>query len=128
MPLGMKVGLGPRHIVLDGDPAPSKGVHTPIFGQCLFWPNGRPSQLLLNTSKTGNHASKIQELVESTDLAILVEQVERTMVHFSDPPVALTTAVDVGCMQRQTMLGCNARSIHLTDLARKHKRYTYITN
>jgi len=29
--------------VLDGDPAP------PIFGPCLLWPNGRPSQLLLCT-------------------------------------------------------------------------------
>jgi len=25
MPLGIEVGLGPRHIVLDGDPAPPKG-------------------------------------------------------------------------------------------------------
>jgi len=30
MPLGMEVGLGPGHIVLDGDPAPSKG-HSPNF-------------------------------------------------------------------------------------------------
>jgi len=49
MPLGTKVGLGQSHNVLDGDPAPSKGVHTPIFGPCLLWPNGRPSQLLLST-------------------------------------------------------------------------------
>jgi len=43
MPLGvMDVGLGPRHIVLDGDPAsPSKkGAELPIFGPYLLWPNG----------------------------------------------------------------------------------------
>jgi len=42
MPLGMEVGLGPGHIVLDGDPAPlpQKGDRTPIFGLFLLWPNG----------------------------------------------------------------------------------------
>jgi len=51
MPLGTKVGLGPGHIVLDRDPArpPSKGAHPLIFGPCLLWPNGRPSQLLQST-------------------------------------------------------------------------------
>jgi len=42
MALGMEVGLGPGHIVLDGDPAspPPKGrsPHT-IFGPYLLWPN-----------------------------------------------------------------------------------------
>ena len=35
MKLGVQVGLGPGHIVLDGDPAPSpspKGAQPPIFG------------------------------------------------------------------------------------------------
>jgi len=35
MPLGAEVGLGPGHIVLDGDSAPLKNWHrtpTPIFG------------------------------------------------------------------------------------------------
>jgi len=51
MPLDTKVGLGPSHIVLDGDPAlpPKKGAQPPIFGPCLLWPNDRPSQLLLST-------------------------------------------------------------------------------
>jgi len=45
MKLGMQVGLGPGHIMLDGDPAPlpKKGTQppiTPIFGACLLWPNG----------------------------------------------------------------------------------------
>jgi len=43
MKLGMQVGLGPGHIVLDGDPAPPppKGYSShPIFGPYLLWPNG----------------------------------------------------------------------------------------
>ena len=31
MPLGMEVGLGPGHTVLDGDPAPSQNGHAPNF-------------------------------------------------------------------------------------------------
>jgi len=41
MPLGVEVGLGPGHIVLDWDPA------APTFQPTLLW-NGRPSQLLLS--------------------------------------------------------------------------------
>jgi len=42
MPLGMEVGLGPGHIVLDMGTAPlKKKAHpAPIFGPCLLWPNG----------------------------------------------------------------------------------------
>jgi len=47
MPLRMEVGLSPGNFVLDGDPAPHprKGggpaEHpSPIFSQCLLWPNG----------------------------------------------------------------------------------------
>jgi len=42
MALGMDVGLGPSHIVLDGDraPLPKKGTEPPIFGPFLLWPNG----------------------------------------------------------------------------------------
>jgi len=41
MPLGIEVGLGQGHIVLDGDPAPlpKKGTEPSIFGPCLLWPN-----------------------------------------------------------------------------------------
>jgi len=41
MPFGIEVGLGPGHIVLDGDPAsPSKKEYSlPISGPCLLWPN-----------------------------------------------------------------------------------------
>jgi len=41
MALGMEVGLGPGHIVLDGDPAhlPKKGAQPP-FRPILLLPNG----------------------------------------------------------------------------------------
>jgi len=40
MKLGTQVGLGPGHLVLDGDPAPlpKNGAQPPIFGPCLLWP------------------------------------------------------------------------------------------
>jgi len=44
MKLGVQVGLGPGHIVLDGDPAPlpKKGAEplSPLFGPCLLRQNG----------------------------------------------------------------------------------------
>jgi len=42
MALDMEVGLGPGHIVLDGNPAPlpKKGAEPPIFGAYLLWLNG----------------------------------------------------------------------------------------
>jgi len=42
MKLGMRVGLGPGHIVLDEDPAPvpKKWRSPPICGQRLLLPNG----------------------------------------------------------------------------------------
>ena len=45
MPLGREAELGPSHIVL----APQKAAQPPIFGSCLLWPNGRPSQVLLSS-------------------------------------------------------------------------------
>jgi len=40
--LGMEVGLGSGHIMLDGDtaPLPKKGAEPPVFGLFLLWPNG----------------------------------------------------------------------------------------
>jgi len=49
MPFGTEVGLGPGHMVLDGDRAPPKEAQPPMFIPCLLWQNGRPSQLLLST-------------------------------------------------------------------------------
>jgi len=52
MPLGTVVGLGPGDIVLDGDPSlppPKAEQHSLLFGACLLWINGRPSQQLLSS-------------------------------------------------------------------------------
>ena len=49
MPLGKEVGLGPGHIVLDGDPI---GDPAPHSSPCLLWPKGRPSQQLLSSGPT----------------------------------------------------------------------------
>jgi len=56
------VGLGPGHIVLDGDPSPTrKGAQQPlIFGSCLLWSNGRPSQRLLSSCLTNSAESVLQ--------------------------------------------------------------------
>jgi len=51
MTLGVQVGLGPRHIVLLGDPAPlpKKGAQSPIFGPCLYWQTAVCIRILLGT-------------------------------------------------------------------------------
>ena len=51
------IGLGPSHIVLDGDPATptERGTAVPsLFGPCLLWRNGRPSQQLLSSCWSSN--------------------------------------------------------------------------
>jgi len=70
MPLGMKVGLSPGHIVLHGYPAPPKGARPPIFGPCLLWPNGRPSQLLLSTCSI-SHGNAVAEREFSVNTGLL---------------------------------------------------------
>ena len=52
MPLGKEVGLGPGHIVLDGDPDPVAA--PPTFAPCLLRPDGRPSQQLLSSCFTSD--------------------------------------------------------------------------
>ena len=48
--LGMEVGLGPGHIVLDGFPAIGKrGTAAPLFSAHTYCGHGRPSQLLLSS-------------------------------------------------------------------------------
>jgi len=39
MKLGTEIGLEPRHIVLDGNPAPPEGAQPPNFCPCLLWPD-----------------------------------------------------------------------------------------
>jgi len=47
----MEVGLGPGHIVLDGDPDPSpeRGQSPRIFGPCLLWPTAGWIKMPLGT-------------------------------------------------------------------------------
>jgi len=63
-PLGKEVGLGPGDIVLDGDPASisrRKGAQQPpLFGPCLLWPNGRPSQIPLSSCIIGLQLSVLR--------------------------------------------------------------------
>jgi len=51
MSLNTEVGLGPGHIVVDGDPAPPQMIQLPVplFGPRLLWSNSRTSQQLLNS-------------------------------------------------------------------------------
>jgi len=64
MPLGTEVGLGPAHIVLDGDP-PKRGVEAlPLFGPCLLWPNGRLSQQLMSS------CSRYSELIRKFFISV----------------------------------------------------------
>jgi len=54
----VKVDLDRGHIVTWGPSSPLPKGHSPtIFGPCLLWPNGRPSQLLLITCLTGSPCS-----------------------------------------------------------------------
>ena len=52
IPLGTKVGLGPGHIVLQGNSASPIRCTDPQFSARLLWSNGRPSRLLLSTCST----------------------------------------------------------------------------
>ena len=40
MPVGTEVNLGPGDLVLDGVAAHPKRAEPPVFGLCLWWPNG----------------------------------------------------------------------------------------
>jgi len=64
MLLGTEVGLGPGNIVLDGGPTSpqNKGAQQPpLFGLCLLWPNGCPSQQLLSSCQDSIFILKIQD-------------------------------------------------------------------
>ena len=55
MPLGTEVDLGPGHIVLDGVPAVrERGTAAPFFSAHVYCCHGRPSQLLLRLTTSGN--------------------------------------------------------------------------
>jgi len=55
MPLGTQVGVGPGHIVLDGDPSPT----APLKKVCIALPNFRPLSIVakrLPISATAEHS------------------------------------------------------------------------
>jgi len=49
MALGMEVGLGPGHSVLDGPSFRKRGIAAPLFPAHVYCGHGRPSQLLLSS-------------------------------------------------------------------------------
>jgi len=89
MKLGMQVGLGRGHIVLDGEWTQllsSKGAHPPIFGPYLLWPNDwmdqdatwyggrpRPRRLVLD----GDPASPL----DFWSMFIVTERLDETRWH-----------------------------------------------
>jgi len=69
MPLGTEVGLGPGHVMLDGDPAPPrKGAHHPPPLPRLFVPERSPisatAELVfsINNFTTENMITKTKSL------------------------------------------------------------------
>ena len=55
IPVGTEVGLGPGDIVTWVPSSPTeRGTASPLFGPCLMWPNGRPSQQLLSSCCTAH--------------------------------------------------------------------------
>jgi len=69
MPLGTEIGLGSGDIVLDGAQRPhpqEKGHRPPIFGPCLLWSNGRPSQLLLSFCFCNTAFTSVSQAVNSS--------------------------------------------------------------
>ena len=63
MALDMEVGLGPVHIVLDGDtaPSPKKGQSPPIFGPFLLLPNRWMHQLFGYSGYSAFHPFEVDK-------------------------------------------------------------------
>jgi len=68
--IGMRVGLGSGHIVLDGDPAP------PIFGPYLLWPNGRMHQ---DATWHGGRTRRSDNVLHE-DAALLEKKIQQSRV------------------------------------------------
>ena len=74
MPLGKEVGLGPDHIVLDGDPV---GTHRPPTAALYtFWPMstvaGRQSQQLLSSCTICKRSSSPELTLKDIQLTLSV--------------------------------------------------------
>jgi len=64
MPLGKELGLGPSHIVLDGDPVGTQHPYSspsPLFGPCLLSP----------ISATRIAVDKVDKITDENMLALL---------------------------------------------------------
>jgi len=107
MPSGMKVGIGSGNIVLDGDVQlphpPLKGAQQPVplFGSCLLWPNGLPSQQ--------------QQLLSSFDHATYRSRQKRgkTLPHFRQDSLALRSELFLGHVGTSTDLSGQFRPTKL---------------
>ena len=75
MSLGTEVGLGPGHIVLDGDLAPlppRKGHSNPLFSAHVYCGHGRSSPLLLSSCEKMASNGKTAEVGQlSVEQALL---------------------------------------------------------
>ena len=81
MPLGRKVSLGPGTLCYMGTQKKMGTAPPQIFGPCLLWPYGRPSQLLVSTylnlfcltiylKKLQNTTHYVDYAICDTDMAI----------------------------------------------------------
>ena len=80
MPLGMEIGIGPGHIVLDGDPAPPHGKghgSSPLFGACLLWPNGRPPRKMPSSCFTSQRHGRPLQYEIRADSSVAVADLWR---------------------------------------------------
>jgi len=91
MPLGTEVGLSPGHFALDGDPAPPKRgtAPPPLFGPCLLWPNGCPSQLLLRACFFSHHPLLRVDMHTKYISPTVSAPLEHVSLFFCKPPYYL---------------------------------------
>jgi len=116
MPLGKVVDLGPGHIVLDGDPAPTAAL--PNFGPCPLWPNGHSSQQLLSSCSpiSNNITERAQVICALSSACGTISTHVRITRTCSKPhrltPVTLTVKVlsPIGVRKWSSMLHASKQS------------------
>jgi len=94
--------LGQGNIVLDGDPAPlpqTGALHRPLFGLCLLWPNGRPSQQLLSSCLIASIAAINFYSARNARIA-------STVIATAIPSVRLSVCLSVRLSVRHTPVLC----------------------
>jgi len=79
-----------RHCVRWGSSSPKRGQNTPpIFGPCLLWPNGRPSQLLLSTVAISCTRCRVSRPLRS---CLTITDTRRRYFQFLPKPELVLTA------------------------------------